>query len=47
MASNDWFTMDNINNEEIIVSTPEDENDGDKNAGDLSLKEAIATASAV
>ena len=36
--------MDNINNEEIVVSILEDENDGDFSAGDLSLREAIATA---
>ena len=33
--------MDNISNE-IIVSTLEDENDGDLSVGDLSLREAIA-----
>ena len=33
--------MDNINNEEIVVSILEDENDGDFSAEDLSLREAI------
>ena len=36
--------MNNINIEEIVVSTLEDENDGDFTVGDLSLREAIATA---
>ena len=38
------FAMNNINSEEIVVSILEDENDGDFSAGDLSLREAIATA---
>ena len=36
--------MNNVNNEEIVVSILEDENDGDKSTGDLSLREAIAQA---
>ena len=36
--------MDNVSNEEIVVSILEDENDGDFSEGDLSLREAIATA---
>ena len=36
--------MDNISNEEILVSILEDENDGDFSEGDLSLREAIALA---
>ena len=34
--------MNNHNNEEIVVSILEDENDGDFSTGDLSLREAIA-----
>ena len=36
--------MDNINSEEVVVSTLEDENDGDLSVGNLSLREAIAQA---
>ena len=38
------FEVQSNGGNEIVVSTLEDENDGDLSAGDLSLREAIATA---